>query len=148
MITELCNVTKYLEEGYSLVAIRDGSLYKSSDRGILPIFRPMVSNQEFFKDSYVADTIIGRGAAMLLVLSGVKGVYGAVMSESATDVFRKFNVMFESGELVPYIKNRNNDGLCPIEKSVAKAVDPEQAFQLVQAMLYRFDKQRGFGEKH
>lgn len=64
-------------------------VYQASGKGVKPIVVPMRTDHLFFKEKFVADTIIGKAAALLLALSGARYVYGEIMSQAAIPVFIK-----------------------------------------------------------
>lgn len=92
--------------------------YKASGIGVKPIVSVMREDRYFFKGKYVADTIVGKAAALLFVLSGAKYVYGEVMSKTAISVLEENGILFEYDELVEYTKNREGNGMCPLEQCV------------------------------
>ena len=65
------------------------------------------------RGGYAADRIVGKAAALLYVMMGVKGVFAEVLSESALAVLNKHGVHAEYSVLTPNIINRAGDGLCP-----------------------------------
>ena len=56
------------EKKYSCVAWRKGICYQAAGMGVKPIITPMRDNRNFFAGMQVGDTIIGKAAALLLVL--------------------------------------------------------------------------------
>ncbi len=79
------------------------------------------------KDAYVADTIIGKAAAMIFSLGGVKGCYGQTTSEGALNWLNEHNISVNYSELTPSIQNRKGDGICPMEETVKDIFDEEEA---------------------
>ena len=119
----------------SIVAIKGNNFYNSFSIGISPIFDKLNEDNKFFSGYCVADKIIGKAAALLLVASDVKCVYGEIMSQSALEVLKRHNVEFSYGELTPHIINRENTGLCPLEKCVLSIDDPSKAYEAVKKKL-------------
>ena len=129
-------IIEMIEEGeYSLVAISGEDIYKGSGIGIKPIISPMRENVEFFKGKEVGDTVIGKAAALLLVLSGAKAVYGKIMSRTAVIVLASSGINYKYGELVEFIKNRDNTGMCPLEDAVKDENTPEIAIALIEKRI-------------
>lgn len=93
------------------------------------------------KDACVADKIIGKAAALLLILGGAKAVYGEVMSENAHRLLTEAGLEVQYGSLVPYIVNRKEDGMCPMEQAVAGLSDPKEAPAALYAALGRLKAQ-------
>ena len=109
--------------------------YSSFENGIKPVIVPMCQDIAFFKDSAVADKIIGKASAMLLVLSGVKEVYTPVLSKAGKEVFERYGVPCEYDSLADYIVNRRGDGMCPMEMTVKDIDDPMEAFEALKKKL-------------
>ncbi len=134
---ELKTVEKLLNnKGYSCV-ISDGNemVYTSKEKGIKPLM-------EFYKSGFlrsgtffVADKIIGKGAAFLLVLLPVKGLYTPVISESALKLLYKYSMAVKYDKIVPFIKNRTGEGRCPIESAVIDEEDPGKALDKIHQAL-------------
>ena len=83
----------------------------------------------------VADTVIGKAAAMLLIHAGALAVYGAVMSRPAAQTLKAHGLFHESGTLVPMIQNRTGNGSCPLEQSVTDIDDPALAVQALKRRI-------------
>ena len=124
-------------EDVSFVAIVGEDIVKDKAIGIKPIFQRVKLNKNFFKDVIVADKIIGKAAAMLLINSGVSQVYGETMSLSAIEILEKHNIYYEFGEKVDFIHNRDNTGLCPMEETVKNIDLPCEAFEPLEKTINR-----------
>ena len=109
---------EYLEkENLCIAVVKDGNLiFKSSEKGIKPMYTLATEMKEDLKGASIADRVIGKGAAMLCKYIGIKEVYAQLMSNSAIDVLRKSNIAYAYDEICPYIKNRDKTDICPIEK--------------------------------
>ena len=129
-------ILRILAEGkYSCVAWQGGIRYQARGRGIQPLITPMREKKNFFAGMQVGDTIIGKAAALLLVLSGVESVYGELMSKAAVRVFQAHGIPYEYAQLVDFIQNRQQDGLCPLEQEVLEEDNPEKAWLKLEAKL-------------
>ena len=119
----------------SLVAVNGENIYKGDGIGVKPIISPMRNNIEFFKGYEVADTIIGKAAALLLTLSGAKAVYGKIMSRAAVDILKENGIDYQYGVLVDFIKNRSGTGLCPLEDAVKTENNPQIALSKIEKKI-------------
>lgn len=125
-----------LAEGkYSCLAWDEQLRYQGAGMGVKPIITPMREQRNFFKNLQVADTIIGKAAALLLALSGAKFVYGGIMSKAAVEVFRQQGIEYEYGKLVDYIYNRQQNSLCPLEQAVLEVDSPQLAWEKLEAKI-------------
>jgi len=114
------------KNNYSIIASNG---YYSFDDGIKPVLYRINENREFFKGLDVADKIIGKASAMLLVYSGVNSVNALVMSKSAIEIFKKYGVSYSYDEYCEYIINRTKDGMCPMEETVKDIDDFKIAYK-------------------
>ncbi len=129
-------VTEKLKEGgYSLVLYKEGEWFTSEKRGIAPIMELLKENKELLRGAYVADKIIGKAAAMLLIEGGITYLHADIISEHAIESLQKSNIGFEYQVLVPYIVNRTGDGMCPMEETVLNVTDTKEAYELLQEKI-------------
>lgn len=118
---------------YSCVLSQNGNIYTEVKHGILPILQFLEEGK--LKDSYVADKVIGKAAAMMMVLGGVKEVETLVISEHAYQFFITHQIPIQYSEKVPYIINRKKDGMCPMEETVLHIDDLQEARDALQVKL-------------
>lgn len=72
----------------------------------------------------VADKVIGRAAAGIIALAGVKHLYAAVLSDKAVPVLQDAGIDCLWGRRVPAIVIPDGDNRCPLERIVADALSP------------------------
>lgn len=125
---------KLINEGYSLVCDNG---YCSKDSGIKPIMSKLEEDLNFFSGSVVADKIIGKAAAMLFVLSGVKEVYALVLSKAGKKILEDYNIIFHYDELTDKIINRKGDDICPMEKTVQDIDDLDMAYEALRHKVFK-----------
>jgi hypothetical protein len=106
-------------------------IYAANGRGVAPLLALYRDAPEKMRGNFVLDKIVGKAAAVILVLGGARKVYGEVMSIAARDYLAARNIPFEYGTLVDNITNRSGDGLCPIERSVLDADDPAECLERI-----------------
>ena len=121
-----------IEKNCSIVASNG---YVSFDAGIRPVIDRLNEDIYYFRNLSVADKIIGKASAMLLCLSGAKEVYAAVLSKSGKEIFDRYSVAYEYGELVDYIINRKGDGMCPMEMTVKDIDDLKEAYEALNRKI-------------
>ena len=104
-------------EGYTCVFMGEDKLYTSTKRGVAPLLARYDSGADYTGCS-AADKVIGRGAAFLYVLLGIKDIYVKVISQPSLELLESHGIAVEYDQLVPAIRNRDNTGFCPIESAV------------------------------
>ncbi len=123
-----------LPEGYTCVVCMGSVTYTSTRRGVAPLLEWLESGVDL-RGFSAADKVVGKAAAMLYVLLGIKAVYAEVLSERAAAVFNRFGIAFSCGETVPKIRNRTNTGFCPMEEATAAIDDPHEALCAIRERL-------------
>lgn len=108
--------------GYSCVIADRDRVMTSRARGIAPLLE-RAERSERLEGAFVADRIIGKAAAMLLVVMRVASVYGQIMSGEAEALLSANGIEVEYGALTDHIINRSGDGLCPMEQAVRDLTD-------------------------
>ncbi len=73
----------------------------------------------------IADKVIGKAAAGLIVKGGVAEVYANVMSRLALPLLDEAGIPYSYGELVERIVIPEGDNRCPLERIVADAKTAE-----------------------
>ncbi len=127
------------DEGLTCCFTDGERIYKSCERGV----RPLLSYLDEGIDPFglcAADKVVGKAAAFLYVLLGIKCVYAQVISEKALEVFKKYSVDISYAKLVPAIRNRTNTGFCPMETAVENIDDPLCALESVKKKLKELNK--------
>ncbi len=128
-------------EGCSCV-IRNGEQVRTFwERGVKDLHRLYTSEPNFLRGADVADKVIGRAAAALMIMGGVKRVYADTMSALALELFSKSDVVVSYSELVPHIINRSKSGLCPLESATKDICSLEQIFEIIDNFVRELSKQ-------
>lgn len=127
-------VNSLKKENHTCVLCRSNIIHTSDEKGILPMIK-FISNGYDLKGFSVADKIVGKAAAMLFVLAGIKDVYASVISSFAYDylVGNNINVFYDVKTEV--IMNRKGDDICPMEKAVASVIEPHKAYEVILVTL-------------
>lgn len=111
---------------YTCVVCREDTVYTTVQRGVAPLLSWLDSGTDL-KGFSAADRVVGRGAAFLYCLLGVKEVYARVMSHPAAEVLRNHGILAEAETFVDGIINRKGDGPCPFEAAVMDIHDAGEA---------------------
>lgn len=123
------------------MAQNEAELRTDDRRGILPLMQ-WLAGGDFLRDAVVADKVIGKAAAFLLVLGGVREVYAGVISIPAADVLQNAGIPYTYEKKVQNIENRRHDGICPMESAVLKTEDPKEAFLILEKKCAEFQEKK------
>jgi len=116
-------------ENLSLVIVKDGKvIFKSNLHGIVGLLQAINSLGKQLNLTSVADKVVGRAAALLMVYSRISDVYATIISKDGLMILRKNGIKAEYDNLVPRIMNRRGDDICPFEKISSTARSPEEAY--------------------
>ena len=113
------------KEGLNFVLVSDRGTLKSHARGIMPIYENIKNNKSFFEGASVADRVIGRAAAILLIYGGIKDLYTDLISDRAIEILEEAGVSLTYSSKVEDILNKDKSGPCPME-SLAKDLPSAQ----------------------
>ena len=134
-------VNLILEESASCVLIKGNIIEKTVNaRGIAPIVT--FYENGLLEDAYIVDKIVGKAAAMIMTLGGVKGCYGVTMSRGALEWFNGKGISVRYNKLVEKIINRTGDGICPMEATVAQINDPDEAYSMLKEKMSKHEKNK------
>jgi len=126
---------RILEQGdYTCVLCCADQILTDDRRGIRPLLDLLAQNRDWHNFS-AADKVVGKAAAFLYRLMGIRALYAQVISAPAAQVLQDDGIVLEYGTLVPAIRNRTNTGFCPMESAVWNINDPQEALSALRKAL-------------
>ena len=78
--------------GYSCTIANGGKIRTFTQRGVADLYDLLTQEPEFLKGALIADKVVGKGAAALMILGGIKELYTDIISTKALELFRKSDV--------------------------------------------------------
>jgi hypothetical protein len=103
-------------EKQSIVIVKEGRVIFSSDgKGIKPLYTALKELKSELRGSSVADKVVGKAAAMICDYAGIKELSTKLISENAINALENTYIIYNYEKCVPYIKNRDQSGMCPVE---------------------------------
>ena len=91
------------------------------ERGVADLFRLLREEPQLLRGAFIADKVVGKGAAALMVLGGVEGLFADVVSRPALELLAGAGIAVEYTVVVPGIMNRAGTGTCPVETALRRA---------------------------
>ena len=119
----------------TIAVVSNGEVFTSQERGVKPLLHLLTEKKGFLKGSSVADKVIGKAAALLMVLGEIKEVHTLIISEPAIKVFEKYSIPCYYDKKVERIVNRTGDGLCPMETQCLDVDNPMDAFTKIKEKI-------------
>ena len=123
------------EDNYSCVIRGRTGVRTFTQRGVADLYELYETQPDWLRGATVADKVVGKGAAAIMALAGVKKVYAGVISTPAAGLLRAAGIEVESGCEVPFIRNRQGTGWCPVETLCRDQADPAAMLPLIGSFL-------------
>ena len=112
-------------------------IHEGRGKGVSPLLElaSTVEGLKKMENALVVDRIIGKAAAMLVVMGKVTHAYGLTMSKSGEEYLHAHGVETKNNRCVDAISDRTGRGICPMERSVMEIDDPREGFEKLQETL-------------
>ena len=130
-----------LDNDFTCVVVDDNEMRTSTFSGIRPLIQFLEISEDAFNGASIADRCIGRAAAFLMIYGGVKEIYTKMISDHALSLLEEYSVPVKYDVKVPYIINRTQDDMCPMEKTCLLISEPKEAYEALKAKLKEFSKE-------
>jgi hypothetical protein len=121
--------------GYSCTIANGGKIRTFTQRGVADLYDLLTQEPEFLKGALIADKVVGKGAAALMILGGIKELYTDIISTKALELFRKSDVKVDFAQEVAFIWNRDRTGGCPVETMCSEVESAEEILPLIRDFL-------------
>lgn len=134
---DLCTAKRILEEeNCTCVLCRGDTVYRSHRRGVAPLLQLLDEGTDVAGFS-AADKVVGKATAFLYCLLEVKAVHALVISEPAAQVLQKAGIRASWQTRVPGIRNRQQNGPCPMEQATQSCCTAQEALAAIRQTLAR-----------
>lgn len=128
-------IDRLVEENSSCVVDNGVEVRSFYGRGVSDLYRLLTEEPEFLTGAFIADKVVGRGAAALMILGGVNAVFARVISTPALEFFRTYGIEVEYTVEVPHIINRQGSDWCPLEKRCIHAATVEECRVIIDQFM-------------
>ena len=125
------------EGGYSCVVRHGDETRTFSRRGVADLSDLYRTDRDFLQGAWLADKVVGKGAAALMVLGGVARMWTRVISTPALSLLRNGGVEVAFAEEVPCIINRTRTGRCPLETLCDMSDNPAALYPVIEGFVSR-----------
>ena len=129
------------ESECSCVICNGGSLRTFHQHGVKDLLHILRSEPLLLRGAFVADKVIGKGAAALMTLGGVTDIFADVISRPALEMLTSAGIPAEYKTLTDNIINRSGNGICPVEQLCLTAKTAEECLPLIMEFI---DKQKKY----
>ena len=130
-------LTELDKRGMCLMVWKGGEVvFSSPSKGIRPHLEVIERlGREKLAGSVMADKIVGRAAALLMLYSVPAEVHASVITTTAKELLRAKGVNVCLDIEVPAIKEKDGRIYCPFEAMVQGISDPEEAYPAIVAKM-------------
>lgn len=104
-----------LHSGNHSLVIYNGAIHAYDGRGVSDLYRVFTSEPRLLEKAMLADKVVGKGAAALMVLGKVSQIHADVISRPALSLLEANGIDVTYTTLVDNIINRRGTGICPVE---------------------------------
>lgn len=118
-----------------VVMSANGEIREFHRRGVIDLFTLVTEEPEFLHGGKIADRVIGRGAALLLLKAGIAEVFAYVISQGALDILTQNGIEVSYSTVQPHIINRTGNDICPVEKLTQDIISPDEAYWKIKEFL-------------
>ena len=129
------------EGGYSCVIAQGDHIRTFTRRGVADLYDLLQEDAAFLHDASVADKVIGKTAATLMVLGHVKEVCVHTISQPALRLLQEAGIPVQYDEAVHHIINRDHTGWCPLEQASRDLYSVQEIYPVIQSFITRQRKQ-------
>lgn len=124
--------------GYTLVVGHGDEVRTFGQRGVADLMDLLEKDPAFLQGARIADKVVGKAAAALMIKGGVVRLHTDTLSQPAFDLLNnEGSIQVEYDQLVPYIVNRKKDGWCPLEQLCFHKDSVEEIFLSVRDFVER-----------
>jgi len=132
---------KILHNGnYSCVVKNYDEVFTFSQRGVADLYNMLKSKPGFLNGALIADKVVGKAAAALMILGGVQELYADVISSPALVLLRDAGIEADFGRVVPFIENRSKTDWCPLERMCYNESSPQTILPLIERFISNIKK--------
>lgn len=126
-----------LAKGDNSLVVDNGRLTTYTGHGVSDLHRLLNDHPRVLQDARVADRKVGKAAAALMILGGVKEIYTPLISRPALSLLKGFPVKLSYDKVIDHIENRDKNGWCPLELACRDLTTPEECLDAINDFLKR-----------
>ena len=123
-------------EKLAFVLVRDGKvLATGDDYGVRELLATAARFGPGTRGASLADKVVGKAVALIVVHAGICAVDTRVASEPAVKLLKTHGVPLRAASVVPQILNRRGDGPCPMERVTTLFDEVEPGLQALREFI-------------
>ena len=119
-------------ESLSLLVRNKGITTAHDDRGVNDLLQLLSDSPERLKGAIVADKMVGKAAAAIMVVGGIKELHTNLICTPAKQMLENAGIKVVANEEVEMILNRDKTGQCPIDSKLNNAQTAEECVNILK----------------
>lgn len=131
----MSSLVSLLNKGETTLVVDNGRITTYTNRGVADLHRLLTSHPRVLKAARVADKIVGKGAAALMILGGVREIYTPVISKLALSLLGGYDIKLSYDKVVDHVVNRDKTGWCPVETLCRDLASPKDCLAAITEFL-------------
>lgn len=110
-------------------------------RGVADLYYLLTHEPEFMRGACIADKVIGKAAASLLIKGGIKQVYADTISTPALNLLKEHGIPVTYAQEIHHIENRTKTGWCPLEQLCYEEQSIDKMFESISQFVARMQNE-------
>lgn len=119
----------------SCVVRNNGTTTHYTQSGVRDLYELVTTKPEVLDGAQIADKIIGKGAAALMVNGKVKRATTHVITTPALKMLTEAGIEVYFEEQIPFVENRKKTGQCPLDSRLQEVDDAAQALPVIEQFI-------------
>jgi len=135
---------EFLESQDTLCVLEgNDKLFTSQEGFLFPLLEYIDKFSHLHPKVIILDKIVGNAAALLSIKAGATKVYSPLGSQLAADTLSQYSREYHFTEIVPFIRARNGQDMCPMEKlSLSGDMSPDRFLETVRRYYEQHNMER------
>jgi len=125
---EVVKTRLYEKQASLVVMFENGKIEEYYNPRVQDIVSILKENKDALKGAIIADKVIGKVAASLFIVAGVKEIYANTISKIAIPVLEANNIKYSYKNKAEYIINNDKTGMCPMENKFKDETDLKKIY--------------------
>ncbi len=124
-----------LDKGDTTLVVDNGRVTTYTGRGVSDLHWLLTDHPHMLQGARVADKIVGKGAAALMILGGVRELYTPVISRLALNLLSGYDIKTTYDKVIDHVVNRDKTGWCPVETLCRDLAPPKECLAAITEFL-------------
>jgi hypothetical protein len=121
---------------YAVVVVKNNQIIcKKKGDGIKPFLEVIEELDEDIHGSIIGDKILGKASSLLCIYSYAQAVYSPQGTKTGIALLILCGIPSQVDNMIPFIKNRSDDDICPFEKMLENIDSAEEAYNILKEKL-------------